>query len=221
MGKNKEIIETIADALPEGLDESTVEKIAELVAVTIQEEVKEKVSELTNKVKFFIRGNVDKLKEQAVKELELENETFRNAQLFETVRSMFALENSAEDELNGLNAIASISEQTEEQNEILLGQVNKLLQENVKLKNQVKLVNDKNKKLEESLEVMQGDIESLRESKSERQLSDTAIIVSEESFKVKPAAEKLVENHAVTGNEWINQSVIAAQGKLNNLHGVK
>lgn len=221
MGKNKKVIESIADALPEGLDESTVEKIAELVAVTIQEEVKEKVSELTNKVKFFIRGNVDKLKEQAVKELELENETFRNAQLFETVRSMFALENSTEDELNGLNAIASMSEQTEEQNEILLSQVNKLLQENVKLKNQVKVATDKNKKLEESLETLKSDVDSLRESKSEKQLSDSAIIVSEESFKVKPTAEKLVENHAVTGNEWINQSVIAAQGKLNSLHGAK
>ena len=110
---SKNIISNISDLLPEGLDESTLEQIAKLVAKKIEEEVKVQVSELTTKVTSFIRGNIEKLKEQAVKELELENETFRNAQMFETVRSMFALENNLDDEISGLNTLVSMTEEQE------------------------------------------------------------------------------------------------------------
>ena len=91
MSQSKEILDSVAHYLPEGLDEDTLSKVSELVSVIIENRVEERVSDLTTKVNSFIRGNIEKLKEQAIKELELENEVFRNAQMFETVRSMFAL----------------------------------------------------------------------------------------------------------------------------------
>ena len=111
MSQSKEVLDSVAQYLPEGLDEGTLEKVSELVAVIIEQRVEERVEDLTTKVQSFIRGNIEKLKEQAVKELELQNETFRNAQMFETVRSMFVLENTRQDEINGMEALASLDEQ--------------------------------------------------------------------------------------------------------------
>jgi len=217
MSQSKEILDSVAEYLPEGLDESTLEKVSELVAVIIEQRVEEQVSDLSTKVQSFIRGNIEKLKEQALKELELENETFRNAQMFETVRSMFALENTNQDEMNGMEVLASLGEQQEEKNQALLRQVDKLLKENVNLKRQSKVASDKNQKLEEALQSIQGEMESLQESNNaERKLSETALVVSEDNFKVKEADEKLNENHANHGNEWINQGVLE---KLNSYRG--
>ena len=214
MSHNKEVLDSVAQYLPEGLDEATLQKVSELVAVIIEQRVEERVGDLTTKVQSFIRGNIEKLKEQAIKELELTNETFRNAQMFETVRSMFALENTNQDELNGMEALASLGEQQEEKNVALLRQVDKLLKENVGLKRKSKISNDKTTKLEEALTQVKTQVIDLRESASaERKLSDTALVISEDNFDVKETGEKLNENVAAHGNEWINQGVL---DKLNN-----
>ena len=214
MSHNKEVLDSVAQYLPEGLDEATLQKVSELVAVIIEQRVEERVGDLTTKVQSFIRGNIEKLKEQAIKELELTNETFRNAQMFETVRSMFSLENTNQDELNGMEALATLGEQQEEKNVALLRQVGKLLKENVGLKRKSKISNDKNTKLEEALTQVKTQVIDLRESASaERKLSDTALVISEDNFDVKETGEKLNENVAAHGNEWINQGVL---DKLNN-----
>jgi len=213
MSQNKEVLDSVAQYLPEGLDEDTLQKVSELVAVIIEQRVEERVEDLTTKVQSFIRGNIEKLKEQAIKELELQNETFRNAQMFETVRSMFSLENTNQDELNGMEALASLGEQQEEKNFALLRQVDKLLKENVGLKRKSKISNDKNIKLEEALTEVKTQVIDLKESNSaERKLSDTALVISE-NFDAKGSGEDLNENVAAHGNEWINQGVL---DKLNN-----
>jgi hypothetical protein len=217
MSQSKNILDSVAEYLPEGLDESTLEKVSELVAVIIEQRVEEQVSDLSTKVQSFIRGNIEKLKEQALKELELENDTFRNAQMFETVRSMFALENNNQDELHGMEVLASLGEQQEEKNQALLRQVNKLLKENVNLKRKSKVATDKSIKLEETMQAVQKDLINLQDSSNaERKLSETALVISEDNFKVKEAEEKLNENHASHGNEWINQGVLE---KLNSYRG--
>lgn len=217
MSQSKNILDSVAEYLPEGLDESTLEKVSELVAVIIEQRVEEQVSDLSTKVQSFIRGNIEKLKEQALKELELENDTFRNAQMFETVRSMFALENNNQDELHGMEVLASLGEQQEEKNQALLRQVDKLLKENVNLKRKSKVATDKSIKLEEAMQTVQSELVNLQESSNaERKLSETALVISEDNFKVKEADEKLNENHANHGNEWINQGVLE---KLNSYRG--
>ena len=215
MGKKNNVIESIASHLPEGLDESTLEKIAELLSVTVKEKVQEAKAELTNKVAYFIRGNVDKLKEQAIKELELENEVYRNAQLFETVRSMFAVENTTEDEHNGMAILASVSESLEQKNDTLLKHTKDLLTENVKLKKQLKVSIGKSAKLEESLCEIQEDNERLEENSGSKLLSDTAIVVSQDNFIVdEEVNSQLNENHTGEANEWIDSGVLEKLQKL-------
>tara|TARA_R100001443_G_scaffold63067_1_gene72963 strand:- start:299 stop:952 length:654 start_codon:yes stop_codon:yes gene_type:complete len=217
MSQQSKILDSMAEHLPEGLDENVLGKMSELCADFVEQRVEEEVSNLSTKVQSFIRGNIEKLKEQALKELELENETFRNAQMFETVRSMFALETTNQDEMNGMTALATLGEQQEEKNEALLRQVDKLLKDNVNLKRQTKVANDKNQKLEEALQTVHNEMESLQESaNAERKLSETALVISEENFEVKESDEKLNENHANHSNEWINQGVLE---KLNSYRG--
>jgi len=217
MSQQSKILDSMAEHLPEGLDENVLGKMSELCADFVEQRVEEEVSNLSTKVQSFIRGNIEKLKEQALKELELENETFRNAQMFETVRSMFALETTNQDEMNGMTALATLGEQQEEKNEALLRQVDKLLKDNVNLKRQAKVANDKNQKLEEALQTVHNEMESLQESaNAERKLSETALVISEENFEVKESDEKLNENHANHSNEWINQGVLE---KLNSYRG--
>jgi|TARA_S200002703_G_scaffold149365_1_gene146856 hypothetical protein len=217
MSQQSKILDSMAEHLPEGLDESILVKLSELCADYVEQRVEEEVSDLSTKVQSFIRGNIEKLKEQAIKELELENETYRNAQMFETVRSMFVLETTNQDEMNGMTALASLGEQQEEKNQALLRQVDKLLKENVNLKRQTKVSSDKNQKLEESLAAVRHEVESIQESaNAERKLSETALVISEENFEVKETDEKLNENHAGHGNEWINQGVLE---KLNSYRG--
>lgn len=213
---NKKLLDSIAKHLPDGLTDETLNKVAELISETIESRVKQETDALTRKTYAFIRGNLETLKEQAIKELELDNETFRNAQLFETAKSIFAVENTAQDEINGLAALAEMGEAQEEKNKSLLKQVDKLLKENVSLKRQSKVLNDQNTKLEESFKSVQGSLESLKESsKAERRLSDTALIISNEPSDVEDAGEKLNENSAIK-NEWINTDALE---QLKNLKG--
>lgn len=211
---SKNIITNISDLLPEGLDESTLEQIAKLVAKKIEEEVKVQISELTTKVTSFIRGNIEKLKEQAVKELELENETFRNAQLFETVRSMFAIETTPEDEMNGLNALATISEGQEQKIEVLVKEVDKLLKENVHLKKSNKVLTGQNGKLQESVATLKESFQVASGKTQTKHMSDSAIIVSEQNFKLRDKEDKQEQKANVNGNEWLNENIISASKKL-------
>lgn len=215
MSKKNNILSSISDLLPEGLDESTLGQIAQLVAKKIEEEVKVQISELTTKVTSFIRGNIEKLKEQAVKELELENETFRNAQLFETVRSMFAVESTSDDELNGINALAAISETQESKIEVLVKEVDKLLKENVQLKKAKKVLSGQNEKLQESVVSLKENFKVASGKTQTRHMSDSAIIVSEQNFKLRDKEENKQEQKAnVNGNEWLNENIISASKKL-------
>jgi len=214
MSKDTNILTSISDLLPEGLDESTLGQIANLVAKKIEEEVKLQMSDLTTKVTSFIRGNIEKLKEHAVKELELENETFRNSKLFETVRSMFAVETTNEDHLNGISNLASISESQEQKIEVLVGEVDKLLRENVQLKKINKVLGGKNDKLEESVASLKESFKVASGKTQTKHMSDSAIIVSEQNFKLKDREEKQEQKAKVNGNEWLNENIISASKKL-------
>lgn len=215
MSNKTNILTSISDLLPEGLDESTLEQIAKLVARKIEEEVKTQIGDLTVKVTSFIRGNIEKLKEHAIKELELENETFRNAQLFETVRSMFAIENTSEDEMNGLNALATISEGQEQKIEVLVQEVDKLLKENVQLKKANKVLGGQNEKLQESVVSLKENFKVASGKTQTKHMSDSAIIVSEQNFKLRDKEENKQEQKAKSnGNEWLNENIISASKKL-------
>lgn len=205
---NKNSLEQIANLLPEGLTEDVIEKIAELVHTKIQEEVKTKTEDLTLKVRAYLRGQVDRLKEQALKELELENETYRNAQLYESAKALFVTEITSDDEDNAISVIQADKDNLENKLEVLANELNKSLRENVKLKKMVKVVSDKSERLEESLRSAKQNLVESRAVTSMK-LSDTAEVVSRENFQRQG---KIVERKEIrpetNGNKFLTDEVL-------------
>jgi hypothetical protein len=215
MVKKRDLPTSIAELLPDGIDVNLINKIADIVNEYTVEKVNEETAKLaeetTRKVKAFIRGNIEKLKEQAVKELELENETFRNAQLFETIRSMFSVELTGDDEINAANVLGSIGESQDQKIGVLVSEVDRLIQENITLKGSAKILMDKNKMLESSVTALNAKAK-LSENKDNvkgKTLSDTALVVSSENFKPqKDATVKPTTKSPEKVNEWLIPSVM-------------
>jgi len=144
----------IAALLPEGLSEDTVVKISELVDTIITEAVEKKVKQLTTQVTGFLRMHIDDLKEQAVKELEVENPMFRNAKLFEAVRDIMYTEFSVDDEESVVHNMSEDNLSLQQENEVLTTEVGKVLAENEKMRTVIKALDDKVKASETALTEM-------------------------------------------------------------------
>ena len=189
--KNKQ--KTLDEILPEGLTESSVEEITKLMQDVIDERVQDQVSILEAKVASFVRANIDSLKEQAMKELELEDDTYRNAQLFETVRSLMAVELTEEDDSNAIKVLTNESKQMEGELGVLTKELDNVLKENGKLQTVVKVLSDKAETLEEErdslVEATNGlhdEMELLKETtKKPFKSSEKAVVVSENNVKLE------------------------------------
>jgi uncharacterized membrane protein YheB (UPF0754 family) len=184
---------TLDEILPEGLSEASVKEITNLMQSVIEERVQDQVAVLEAKVASFVRANVDSLKEQAMKELELENDTYRNAQLFETVRSLMAVELSEEDDANAIKVLTNESKQMESEIGVLTQELDNVLKENSKLQTVVKVLSDKTETLEEERDSvvetansLHEEVELLKEAtKKPFKSSEKAVVVSENNVKVE------------------------------------
>ena len=191
--KNKQ--KTLDQILPEGLTESSVEEITKLMQDVINERVEDQVAVLEAKVSSFVRANIDSLKEQAMKELELENDTFRNAKLFETVRSLMAVELTEEDDSNAIKILTNESKQMESEHGILTKELDNVLKENNKLQIVVRALSDKADTLEEERDSLVEATSSLHEkmevlqeaTKKPFKSSEKAVVVSRNEMKVERA----------------------------------
>jgi chromosome segregation ATPase len=203
-------IKNIADILPEGLDESTVEAIFGLVDSTINEQVEEKIGLLEAKVNAYLRTKVDQLKEQALTELSEESEVFRNARLFESVRTLMALELNSDDEEGALSEMTNQHGELQEEFDVLTEQVNALVRENEKLQTTVKVLDSKVSITENSVEELEGqkaqlleEVENLEAASSEKfNSSERAVVVSR-------ADQEINENERTQfSNEFLNDEVM-------------
>jgi len=202
-------LKNIADILPEGLDESTVQAVFELVDSTINEQVAEKVGLLEAKVNAYLRTKVDRLKEQALAELSEENEVFRNARLFESVRTLMALEINGADEDNALSEMTSQHGELQEEFDVLIDQVNALVVENEKLQGTIKVLNDKVSISEGTVEQLEGHkAQLLEEVENLVAARDEAFASSEQAVVVSQADVEINESKTQTGNEFLTDEVM-------------
>jgi chromosome segregation ATPase len=202
-------LKNIADILPEGLDESTVQAVFELVDSTINEQVAEKVGLLEAKVNAYLRTKVDRLKEQALAELSEENEVFRNARLFESVRTLMALELNGADEDNALSEMTSQYGELQEEFDVLTDQVNALVVENEKLQGTIKVLNDKVSISEGAVEQLEGHkAQLLEEVENLVAARDEAFASSEQAVVVSQADVEINESKTQTGNEFLTDEVM-------------
>jgi len=203
MTSNK--MESMAELLPEGLSEDTVNEICELVNDVITEQVDTRMRYLEAKVQGFLRMKMDSLKEHAIKELEMENDIFKNARLFESLKTLMAVELSDKDEDSAVNKAVEESVQVEEENQLLVAELNKALVENSKLENTLQALNGKVDKLQESREYLHSELENLAESNQQPfRSSEKAIMITE-----NVDAEEILSPAQATGNEWLTKDVMA------------
>jgi len=202
-------LKNIADILPEGLDESTVEAIFQLVDETINDQVNEKIGLLEAKVNAYLRTKIDQLKEQALTELSEENEVFRNARLFESVRTLMALELNTSDETNALSEMTEQHGELQEEFEVLTEQVNKLVIENEKLQGTVKVLKDKVSLTEGTVEKLKTQKTQLLEEVENLQAArDEAFNSSEQAVVVTKADKVITEERAYDSNKFLTDEVM-------------
>tara|TARA_R110000744_G_scaffold126302_1_gene232561 strand:+ start:270 stop:905 length:636 start_codon:yes stop_codon:yes gene_type:complete len=202
-------IKNIADILPEGLNESTVEAIFEMVDSTINEQVDEKIGLLEAKVSAYLRSKIDQLKDQALTELSEESGVFRNARLFESVRTLMALELSDSDEESALSEMTSQHGELQEEFDVLGEQLNSLVNENEKLQGTVKVLGSKLSLTEQTIDELEGqnvqlceEVENLEASKEE------AFVSSEKAIVVSQADREINEERVHSSNEFLTDEVM-------------
>jgi hypothetical protein len=201
-------VKTIADLLPEGLSEETVTQIAELVDSVIKEEVNQRVKLLESKVKGFLRMEIQSIKEHALKELQEESEVYRNAQLFESIKSLVALEFNDTDEKRAVSQVVKEQTKVEEENQVLIEELNSAVKQVQELERTVKILSKKNKTLEEQSEYLAGEIEQLTEQASlPFKTSEKAVIIADE-MKNTP-----VKKESKVNNQFLTESVMALMPK--------
>ena len=174
----------IAELLPEGLSEAAVSEIAALVNNVISEQVEDKTRQLETKVTGFIRSRVDELKDQALRELHEEDETVRNASLFESVKTLMALELNKNDEENALSDLVQEQQEFETEVEVLTDELRKSFEENERTATLVEALTIKVDKLEEDKATLLEAVDILEESKElPFKSSERAVIITEDVDK--------------------------------------
>jgi hypothetical protein len=183
--------EKIANLLPENLSESGLEEIQAIIEETIQERVDAEVKSLEAKVGGFMRMKLNEMKEQAVKELEKDNETFRAVKIYETLKSVIAEDISTSDE----EAVASTYNSDNEK-----------LQETVdELNSKVASLMTENNTLEETVITLREDVEVLDEvSKAPFKSSEQALVITNESKNQNESSTPTPE----VLNEFLTEDVV-------------
>lgn len=201
-------LNNIAEILPEGLDESTVEAIFGLVDSTINEQVEEKIGLLEAKVNAYLRTKIDQLKEQALAELSEESEVYRNARLFESVRTLMALELTTDDEDSALSEMTNQHGELQEEFDVLTEQVNSLVLENDKLQNTVKVLNSKVSLTEQTVEELEGHKSQLLEEVENLEASKEEAFASSEKAVVISRADQELNEERTYDNKFLTDEVM-------------
>ncbi len=204
-------IKNIADILPEGLDESTVEQIFQLVDSTINEQVAEKIGLLEARVTAYIRTKIDDIKEQALTELSEESDVYRNARLFESVRTLMSLELNTDDQDNALSEMTGQYGELQEEFDVLNSQLASIVEENQNLENTVRVM-DKKVSIAEGVayELETEKAQLLEEVENLEAAKDDAFVSSEKAVVVSKADLEINEDrtHNQKSNEFLTDEVM-------------
>jgi hypothetical protein len=192
-------VKSIAELLPEGLSEEAVNQIAELVDTVIKEEVNQRVNLLEAKVKGFLRMEIQSVKEHALRELQEESDVYRNAQLFESIKSLMALELNEKDEQRAVAQVVKEQSQVEEENQVLIEELNNAVTQIQQLERTVKIISKKNKALQEQTVHLEEEVEQLTEQASlPFKTSEKAVIIADEMQHTPVKKESKVNNQFLT-----------------------
>jgi len=190
-------ITDINELLPDGLSEDTVEKIFSLVDSTINEQVEKQSTILESRVNAYLRNKIDQIKEQAMVELAEESDLFRNAQLFESVRTLMSFELNKDDAETVVAGVTSELSELQEEFNVLLSQVNTLVEANDSLELTVTALQVKEQNISEEVETLFDDNSLLAEQvveleaalSEEFESSEKAVVISKADAQINEESE--------------------------------
>lgn len=203
----------IAELLPEGLSESAIEDIAELFNVILAEQVQEKVKLLEAKTHSFIRAQIDILKDQAQRELQLENKEYRNANLVESIKECFAFELTKDDEESAAGKMLTEQTQLTQENDLLVEELAQLTEQNKTSARLNKALSAQVKVLKREKEHLEEENKNLEASLGDFNTSERAVVVSEELGTHTSEVKETVK--AGQDNEYLTEGVMALMPKKN------
>jgi len=130
-------LEQIVKLLPEGLSDSGMEDIASLVDNIVKERVDEEVKELSSKVGGYLRMKINEIKEEALRELEQEDATFKAVRVYESLKEIIAEDVESSDIDSAVSYYKGENEKLQEQVDGLNSSMSTLLGENSTLETAV------------------------------------------------------------------------------------
>lgn len=205
-------LDKIANLLPEGLTEESVIQIADLVSSLIEESVEAEIKTLSSKVMSFLKLQKQSIKEQALQELTEESETYRNAMLFEEVRTLMSLELNSRDEDRAISKVQEERLKVEEDMKFLVENFEATLEEKESqdsviehLKSRVQMLEEERQALLEDNETLQ-DAVMLLEEESEKpfESSERAIVISENRETIDGTSLRSLNNT----NEFLTEEIL-------------
>lgn len=206
-------MQNIADILPDNLSEETVNRIAELVNETIEEELSARLEGLSRKFATLMRLKVDEHKKLALAELELENETFRKAELMESVLGAMALEVSPTHVDDFTKLQLNEASEVMKESEILESELELVLEEKQKLENTLEIVNSKLNKLDKENTKLKIQLEHKQDDQQKVRLNGQAKLETKES-------DRLSESRTPSSRKEINSGLAIDIDTFKRLAGV-
>lgn len=192
----------IVDLLPDGLSEAAISQIATLVNDLIVEEVEGRIEDLETKVRSFLRLKIDELKEQALTELSYDSEAMRNAHIYESLKSLMAVELTEEDDDRAVSHMLREHTEISEERDVVIEELNHALTSNEELEQLLRTLSGRLDSLEEEKEGLVDTISRLEES-------------HEQPFKSSEKAHIIAENIAAqkrpsyVNNKFLTDEVMA------------
>lgn len=202
-------IKDLSTLLPEGITPETLDKISKVIQTAIDGEVASRFKILESKVFAFMRTNIESLKEQAIKELEVENDSLRKAAVLDEMKALMSLEIGSDDEDSAVSRSMKDNLELEEELKTVTEELNKVMLANEKLARSLELSKKENSslestktKLEESVKETQERIKLLEEEKAP---SGDALILSRGNDVVTGDKK---EKSGVSDNPFLTEEVL-------------
>ena len=196
----------LAELLPSEIAPELLKEIAATLHEVVQEKLNEEVDALNLKVRAFLRSQMDQIQEAAMAELHEEDETFRNAELMDGIKSLLSFEVDREDFDAEVMRVAEETESVEQSNQLLAEELSQAIKENQQMESVISNLKTKIGKLE-------GAVNTLVEENTELQAvidtpvesSDRAVVISENEDGEPKNDDPLY----TTGNEFLTPEIMA------------
>jgi len=146
-----------------------------------------------------MRLRVDELKEQALKELREDEDFIRNASLFESIKTLMALELSKDDEDSAISDLVQEQQEFETEIDVLTEELRKSFDETAKVEAQLKALSQKVVKLEEDKTTLLEAVDTLEDTKDlPFKSSEKAVIITEDVDRSPEKSNEILDNDFLT-----------------------